>query len=193
MQLETEGCDRVGHAHCRLEPVGRHPLERGHAHGPECRLVARRELAGLARDFLLRVEKGTARHRQPRRQLPLFAIERDLDQCHRRNRAHVVRIHDLEECLADLGHVLVDALVHARREERERLEHTLDVRVIALDRLEIQIEAFRDFGVFTSEPRAHAAQKGQLPLVVLEQLIIRHRRPPPALSWRRAHPGACRT
>src|SRR4051812_46625909 len=101
-----------------------------------------------------------------------------------------MRIDDLEQRLADFGNILINALMHARGEEREGLEHALDVRVLALAGLEV--EPRRDLGILLREARAHAAQERQLALVVLQQLVIRHRHPP-APSWRRVRPAVYRT
>src|SRR6185437_15609555 len=106
------------------------------------------------------------------------------------NRPDVVRIHYAQERIADLGKVVVDLEVRPCRQQRERFDEPFDMRVLALGRLELQPAG--DLRIGPRELGAHLPQKGQLALIVVQQ-IITHRRLPAAGTGRSTHPGWCRT
>jgi hypothetical protein len=83
----------------------------------------------------------------------------------------VERVEHLEQRLAQLGEVVVEAAVQARVEERHALEQALHVRVVALARLELQ--ARRDLRVARAELGAEPPEVGELLLVVVQQVVAR--------------------
>ena len=83
-----------------------------------------------------------------------------------------MRIDDVEDRLRDLREVIVDLEMHSRGKERERFDHPLDVRILALRRLEL--EAASDLRIALRELRPHSADVCELALVVVEQLLTSH-------------------
>jgi hypothetical protein len=65
--------------------------------------------------------------------------------------------------------------MHPGGQEGKPLQESFDVGVLALIRL--QLEAGRHLGIAFGELRPHASEKGELTLVVIEQ-IVTHCRPP---------------
>ena len=156
------------------QAVRRLPLRGGDGERPERGVVAAPELAGDAA-HRPRVHERVARDPIARRQLSLLGVELELDQRHGGQRPDVMRIDDVEEGLGDLREIVVDLEMDARGEKREPLEQPLDVGILALVGLEL--EARRHLGIPPGELRAHAPEKRQLALVVVQQ-IVTHRRLP---------------
>jgi hypothetical protein len=102
-----------------------------------------------------------------------LAVQLQLDDRQRRHRPHVQRIEHVEQRLAQLRQIVVQPSVQARVEEGDALQQPLDVRVLALARLELQ--AGGDLRIARAELGAEPAQVGQLALVVEQQVVPRRR------------------
>jgi hypothetical protein len=87
-----------------------------------------------------------------------------------------VRIQHLEQRLGEFGIVVVEPLGDAAVEQREGLDHALDVRVLA--HFSADQEAAGDLRIAFGEVAHVAAQVAQFALVVRQQLF--HLRFPPA-------------
>ncbi len=135
-------------------------LDRPEGHG-----IARAKPARRALDRP-RVERRFALDRVAGGHLPLRLVERELHDRHRRHRREVVRVEDVEQRLGDFGELVVDLQVDATGEKRERFDHALDVRILALVVLEQQPPG--DLRVLVGELRPHLPKKAELALVVIE-------------------------
>ena len=161
-----------------LEP-GRPDLQRPEANGIPRPEPARRS------SHRARGERGPLGDRVPRLQVDLARVEDELDDRHRRDRRQEVRVEDVEERLRDLGVLVVDLEPDPARQEGERLDEPLDVRVVALVGLEGEPPG--DLRVGLRELRPQPADEAQLALVVAEELVA-HQSPftlnSPVPSWR---------
>ena len=86
----------------------------------------------------------------------------------------VMRVDDFEERLGEARELGVELELHPRRQERESLQQTLDIRVSDLD--SAHAEAGSHLGVFLRELLAHFAQVLQLVVVVVGEPRIHLRR-----------------
>jgi hypothetical protein len=93
----------------------------------------------------------------------------ELHQRHAGDGAHIVGIHHVQERLDDLREVVVDAEVHPGGQEGKPLQEPLHVGILALRGL--QLEAPRHLRVAGGELRSGAPEKGQLPLVVGQEVV----------------------
>ncbi len=80
-----------------------------------------------------------------------------------------MRIQHRKQCIGDLRELVVELLVDAPGEERERLDHPLDVRVLAGVALDQQARG--DLGIAIGEFLGELAQRGQLLLVVGQDVV----------------------
>ena len=80
-----------------------------------------------------------------------------------------MRIEDVEQSLGDLREIIVDAQMHARRQQRERFDHPLDVGIFAT--VGFQQQPGGDLGMLVGELRSHLAQEGEFAFVIISQLI----------------------
>ncbi|MOA36904.1 hypothetical protein D3C78_1584580 [compost metagenome] len=62
----------------------------------------------------------------------LLLAKAELGDRHRRGRAQVVRVQHLKERLDNLRELVIELFVHPRREERERLDQALGMRVLTV-------------------------------------------------------------
>jgi len=67
------------------------------------------------------------------------------------------------------GKIVVDPQMHARRKQRERFDHALDVRIFTTVGFEQQTR--RDLGILVGKLRSDLAQERELALVIISQLI----------------------
>src|SRR5690606_33164356 len=86
-----------------------------------------------------------------------------------RQRPQVMRVHHLQQRLGEFRVVVLDLLVGARAEQRERLDQALDVRVLAA--IARQQQAPGDLRVALGELLAITTQEAELALVVGQQVF----------------------
>jgi hypothetical protein len=82
-----------------------------------------------------------------------------------------VRIEHAEERIRQFGKIVIEPMMHTRREERDALKQSLDMRVI--DRAGGQSEPARDFGMGFGELSGKLTDRDQLAVIVRQQ-DIRH-------------------
>ncbi len=168
-QVEVEHRPRVA----AVDRDGGRLLEAGRLHldGPDRDRIGGPEAARDPVDGGGR-ERRALRDRLSRLEAHLLGVEDELHHGHRRHGRQERGVQDPEERFRDLRELVVDLEAHARREEGEGLEEALDVRVLALVRLELQ--AGRDLRVLVRELGPHLAKEAQLALVVLQEVAAHH-------------------
>ncbi|RMU45854.1 hypothetical protein ALP29_201556 [Pseudomonas syringae pv. avii] len=93
----------------------------------------------------------------------------ELDNRHRGGRAQVVRVQHLQKRLDDFRKLIIEFLVHTRRQERERLDQALGVRVLAV--ITFNQKPRSDLRVLSGEFLAQKAQVREFFLVVGQQIV----------------------
>ena len=86
-----------------------------------------------------------------------------------RERPQIVRVEDAEQGLRELGVGILELLRDARRHQREGFDHPFHVGVVAA--LAGQQQLARQLGIAFGELPRVAAQEGELPLVVGEEIL----------------------
>ncbi|MNQ22465.1 hypothetical protein D3C85_356100 [compost metagenome] len=160
------GIRRQQHLFRRLDDGAKRRVrerQRRHRHG-----VGRAEGAGHAFHGTrrqLRAAGDFGRRRQLRRRgAAIHARDRT-----RGKRPQVMRVQHFEQRFGKLGIIVVDAFRDARIEQRERLDHALDVRVLA--HLAAHQQAAGDLRVALGKLARIAAQETQFALIVGQQFF----------------------
>lgn len=80
-----------------------------------------------------------------------------------------MRVQHLEERLDDFRKLVIEFLVHARRQERERLDQALGMRVLAVVALNQQSRS--DLRILSGKFLAQKAQVREFLLVIGQQIV----------------------
>ncbi len=166
--LDADCGHGVGRANRGLEPIGRFPLRFGDFHRPEGDVIAGAEFARHAVDSP-RAEHCAARNREPLLGRYLLVIHLKFRHRHGGYGPQIMRIEDAQQRFGDFRKLVVYFEMNARREEREGLQHTFHVRILAL--VGFEQKARGDLGILLRELRAHLAEKRQFPFVIEKQFV----------------------
>ncbi|MNS47687.1 hypothetical protein D3C72_802260 [compost metagenome] len=110
----------------------------------------------------------------------LFA-QIEFDDRHRRSRAQVMRVQHFKKRLDDFRQFVVEFFVHPRRQERERFDQALGMRVFAVIALDEQPRS--DFRVLARKLLAQKAQVRQFLFVIGQQFVEHQLRFCTLYSW----------
>src|SRR5262249_51091806 len=109
-------------------------------------------------------------------------VQVELDDAHGRRRRQVVRVEHAEQGVGQLGELVVELVVDAAGQQRERLDEAFDVRVGAA--VGLQQQPAGGGGVLLGELLGQLADEQQLALVVREQGFAHDA----SLGWMMARP-----
>ncbi|KAG1458692.1 hypothetical protein G6F57_014653 [Rhizopus arrhizus] len=139
-----------------------------HLDGRQRHLIGRAEPARHPA-HRMRFQLRATRDAHRRGQLGSRATQVELVHAARRERPQIVRIEHIQQCVGELGIVVLDALGYARTEQREGLDQALDMRVLAA--LGGELQATGDLRVALGELAPVTAEVAQLALVVRQQVL----------------------
>ncbi|KAG1253965.1 hypothetical protein G6F68_011084 [Rhizopus microsporus] len=122
------GSGRQGRRHWRIGDAAIHHLL--HADRRQHHIVGRTEIAGHAPDRTA-LDGGSTRHAYRRAQFGGHPFGIEMGDRAGGERPQIVRIEHIQQCVGELGIVVLDALGYARTEQREGLDQALDMRVLA--------------------------------------------------------------
>src|SRR5438067_2494314 len=125
----------LGCAERRYETIGSQPLSLRYPQGPQCRLVARPELARNSFDWPA-IEHGSFWNPQTAGQLSVLWVGLKFRNGHRRYGTQIVRVENIEQSLSNLRKIVVYAKVNAGGQQRKGLEYPLNVGILTTIRFQ---------------------------------------------------------